>query len=171
MKVVLFIASTLNGFIARKNGEEDFLEDDNWTEFSKLAEKCSGIIVGRKTYQIVQRWKNYNFDNIDAKKIIVSRNSKLKLSVDKIYASSPQEALTLAEKMGIKVVLLAGGGELNFSFLKNNLIDEIIVNINPFLLGRGIKIFSEYEFEKKLKLIAVKNFSSDIIQLHYKLKR
>jgi riboflavin biosynthesis pyrimidine reductase len=71
----------------------------------------------------------------------------------------------------MKSVLLTGGGKLNSSFLRNNLVDEILLNINPVLLGKGIKIFSEDQFEKNLKLVAVKKLSSSIVQLHYKLQR
>lgn len=169
MRVILFMASTLNGIIARSDGSEDFLSDDNWEEFSKLAENHGCFIVGRKTYQTVQKWKDYNFDNINAKIIIVSKNSKLKLSKDCILASSPKDAIKKSAKLGMKSVLLTGGGKLNSSFLKNNLVDEILLNINPIILGKGIKIFSEDQFEDNLKLVSVKKLSSDIVQLHYKL--
>jgi dihydrofolate reductase len=165
------MASTLNGIIARSNGDEDFLSHDNWKEFSKLAKKHGCFIVGRKTYQAVKKWKDYNFDSINAKRIIVSKNSKLKLNENYILASSPKNAINKATKLGMKSVLLTGGGKLNSSFLRNNLVDEILLNINPVLLGKGIKIFSEDQFEKNLKLVAVKKLSSSIVQLHYKLQR
>jgi len=161
------MASTLNGIIARSNGDEDFLSDDNWIIFSKLAKKYGCFIVGRKTYQTVQKWKDYNFDHINAKRIIVSKNSTFKLNDNYILASSPKDALHKAAKIGIKNVILTWGSKLNTSFLKENLIDEIILNVNPILLGQGIKIFSEEKFEANLKLISVKKISSEIVQLHY----
>ena len=170
MKVILFMAQSINGMIARRNGSEDFLSDANWQTFSSLAKQHQCVIVGRKTYDEVKKWKEYNFDNVKAKKIIVSRDKKSKLTTGYISAGSPNDALKKASKLGFKKVLLTGGGTLNSAFMKNKFVDEIIINIEPYVLGRGIKIFSEETFENKLQLVKVTKLNG-IVQLHYKVEK
>jgi dihydrofolate reductase len=169
MKVVLFMAQSLNGIIARENNNEDFLSDDNWEIFKRLAEKSGIFIVGRKTYEVVSIWNN-NFNNIKAKKIIVSKQ-KLNLTKDYYVVGSPRSAVLLAKELGIKEVILTGGSIINSSFAKENLIDEVVLNIEPAIIGKGIKLFSEDDFEYKLELIDVKKVASDIVQLRYKIRK
>ncbi|MDP3734126.1 MAG: dihydrofolate reductase family protein [Nanoarchaeota archaeon] len=170
MKVILYMAQTINGIIARENYNEDFLSHQNWNIFVTLAEDIGCFIVGKKTYEVVKKWEKYNFDSLNAKKIIVSRGKMSKLKNSYIYAHSPKEALDKAFELGFRKVLLAGGGTLNSSFIKAGLVDEIILNIEPFVLGRGIRIFSEEAFENKLQLRNVKKLNG-IVQLHYKVRK
>ena len=158
---------SLNGMIADKNGKEGFLSDKNWALFVKKAEETGCFIVGRKTYEIFTRLKNYNFNKIKCKKIIVSKNTN---SSNYTSASSPKNAIKIAKRLGFNNILLIGGARLNTSFIQENLIDEIIINIEPTLLGEGIKLFSEKKFYKKLKLFKIKKLKS-IIQLNYKIQK
>ena len=167
MKVILYMAQSINGYIARENHEEDFLSHENWILFLRLVKYCGCFIIGRKTYEEVKKWKEYNFDNIKAVKIIISKNPNYKLDRGYVLAKSPKDALKLANKF--KNVLLTGGGTINSAFMKQNLVDEIIVNVEPYILGRGIKIFAEEDFENKLKLQDVRKSKSGIVQLKYKV--
>ena len=67
--------------------------------------------------------------------------------------------------------MVCGGGELNSSFMKENLVDEMYIDIEPLVFGKGIKVFADAVFEKKLELIETKKFSPNEIQLHYKVKK
>ena len=64
---------------------------------------------------------------------------------------------------------MMAGGALATSFLKNDLVNELYINIEPLALGKGIPLFSRENFEKKLKLLQVKRFSENEIRLHYKI--
>ncbi|MBI2106713.1 hypothetical protein HYT57_01900 [Candidatus Woesearchaeota archaeon] len=83
MKVILYMAQTINGIIARNNYEEDFLSHENWEVFLGLVKDMGCFVVGRKTYEEVKKWKDYNFDKINATKIIISNIPDFKL--DKGY--------------------------------------------------------------------------------------
>jgi dihydrofolate reductase len=172
MKIILFMAMSLNGIIAKENGSEDFLSDINWITFEKMVKKVKCIIIGRKTYEAVMKWSNYNYDSINGlNKIIVSKSNNIKLGKDSFVVSSPKEAIKLANSMGFKEIILTGGSKLNTSFIQEDLIDEIILNIDAVLIGKGIKLFFEEDFEKKLKLESSKKLSENIIQLHYLLNK
>lgn len=173
MKVILCMAQTVNGIIARENHDEDFLSHVNWEVFVKLAEEMGCFIIGKKTYDVYQAKKSekYSFDNLSTKKIIVSRDKKSKLLAGYTLVNSPQDALRKASGLGFTKVLLTGGGALNSAFMKAGLVDEIIINVEPYVLGRGVRIFSEDTFENKLELIKIKKLKAGVIQVHYKIKR
>ncbi|MBI2545242.1 MAG: dihydrofolate reductase family protein [Candidatus Aenigmarchaeota archaeon] len=169
MKVVLFMAQTINGMIARENYEEEFFTDETWDMFVKFSEEIGCFVIGRNTYDIYKKKNSEKFslDKVNAKRIVVSNNPKLKLDARYILANSPRDALNKANKLGFRKVMVTGGGLVNSSFMKAGLIDEIIINVEPYLLGKGIRIFSEDDFEKKLKLTDVKKLKLGIIQLRY----
>lgn len=170
MKVILYMAMSVNGFIAQKNGDEDFLSDRNWKTFSQLAKKFGCFAAGRNTYEKVQKWKEFNFSNIDAKKIIVS-SQKFSLQKGFTLAHSPEEAVALAKQLGYKNLLLVGGSNLNQSFIKANLIDEIILNVEPTLIGDGIRLFAKGKFEQQLQIKSIREIAEGIIQLQYIVKK
>lgn len=73
------------------------------------------------------------------------------------------------EQKGFTTAFLAGGGQLNTSFAKEGLIDEIYLDVEPLILGQGIKIFTDADFEFLLELLDFKKLNSNTIQLHYKV--
>ncbi|MEK6860776.1 MAG: dihydrofolate reductase, partial [Nanoarchaeota archaeon] len=129
MKVVLYMAMSLNGNIATENGEEDFLSHEHWKTFEKFTKEIKCIIIGRKTYEAVKKWKDYNFDTLNNVHKIVVSNKNLKLGKEYSLAKSPKEAIEVMSKKGFSEVILIGGSLLNSSFIQENLIDEIIINI------------------------------------------
>ena len=143
MKVILYMAQTLNGIVARSNYKEDFLSHENWRVFLDLASDIGCFVVGRKTYEEVKKWKEYNFDEIKAVKIVISNNLGYKLDKGYLLATSPEEAIQKASKLGFRKILLAGGGKINSSFMNNKLVDEIIINVEPHILGKGITVLSQ----------------------------
>lgn len=163
------MAQSINGMIARRNGSEDFLSDANWQTFSSLAKQHQCVIVGRKTYEAVSKWQEYNFDSIKAHKIVVSKKKKISKRAGYTSVTSPQAALTQAKRLGYHNIILAGGAKLNFSFLKARKVNQIILNINPYLLGAGIPLCLSKPLELRLKLLRTKKITSQIIQLQYQV--
>ena len=68
-----------------------------------------------------------------------------------------------------ETVIIAGGGILNSSFLKEGLIDELYLDIEPIAFGKGINVFENEDFEANLELLETKQLSPNEIQLHYKV--
>jgi riboflavin biosynthesis pyrimidine reductase len=83
--------------------------------------------------------------------------------------SSPQEALQIVENLGYHKALLAGGATLNTAFAKQHLIDELLLNVNPVMIGKGKSLFSE-DVELPLVLQGTKEVL-DITQFHYVVKK
>jgi dihydrofolate reductase len=100
--------------------------------------------------------------------VLTSKNSGVK-SEKLAYANYPQEALEILEKQGFEKALVAGGGKTNRSFLKENLIDEIYLDVEPMIYGEGISLFNSTNSKLDLELIGQKMLNKNTIQLHYKV--
>ncbi len=172
MKVTLSMAMSVNGIIADKNGSEDFLSHDNWIAFVKLANKIGSNIWGRKTYEAVKKWEgDYLKELKSVKKIIISTDSTLALDPEFTLATSPQDALSKLEAKGKQEALVTGGPTINSEFIKAGLVDEMILTVEPKLMGQGIPLFSPSDFELKLKLINIENLTPNHIALRYKVMK
>ncbi|PWU24308.1 hypothetical protein C5B42_00145 [Candidatus Cerribacteria bacterium 'Amazon FNV 2010 28 9'] len=172
MKITLFIVISLNGYIARENGNEDFLSEDNWALFVQEAKKVGAIIWGRTTYERVRTWDlHYLQDLQDVVKIIVSSDKEYTVEQGFSLVTSPSEAVQKLSHMGFDHAIITGGSTLNAGFAKEKLIDEIIVNVEPYILGEGIHLFKQDDFEFKLNLLSVKQMDSGILQLRYRVEK
>ena len=171
MKVFLSMAVSANGIIATKEGSEDFLSHDNWIQFVKLAHKIGCFMWGRKTYDAVSKWEGDYLDDLkDVRKIIISR-SPIQLMEGFTIANSPEEALKTLESEGFKEAIITGGSTINSEFAKRGLIDEVIFDVNPSILGEGIPVFAPQEFELKLELLNVERVGKELVEIHYRVKK
>lgn len=169
MKVILYASMSVNGFIARDNDEEDFLSHENWFSFQKLAKKAGCFVVGRRAYEVVKKkyTSGYNFGTVKAKAIVLSR----KKSAEYETAGSPRDAAEKAKSMGFRSLIVSGGSKTNASFMRSGLVSEIILNVEPFVLGRGFSVFDELEIEKKMSLKKISKLRGGIIQLRYAVRK
>lgn len=172
MKVVLWMAMSFNGIIAGEDGNEDFLSHENWLEFVKAVQQRGCLIWGRKTYEAVKAWdKSYLEPFQGILKIILSGNNNLKLEDGFTLAHSPREALEIVKKNGFDEVILTGGSTNNTSLAKSGLIDEVIIDVESVILGKGIQLFKPEDFILKLKYVNHKVISDSIIQFHYLVEK
>jgi dihydrofolate reductase len=169
MEVKIFMAQTVNAKIARRTGEEDFLSPRNWQEFKKITEKAGAFLVGRRTYEAVKKWEEKGFRDINAERIILSKKESFEPVEGYTKASSPEKAVESAKEKGIDSLIVTGGANANSSFMEKGLVDELILNIEPYVLGKGIDLFAEKDIEQEMKLEKVRELEKDIVQLRYSL--
>ncbi|MDP3794565.1 MAG: dihydrofolate reductase [bacterium] len=169
MRVTLYMAISANGIIATETGDEEFLSHENWEKFCELARAYGNFVVGRKTYEAVKKWDGgYNFDDlVGVEKVVISQNQSYPLDKRYILASSPQDAI--AKLSRFEKALVTGGANINSAFAKANLLDEIIVNVEPVFVGKGIPMFAPENFEIKAELISADTAKSGIATLRYKI--
>lgn len=171
MKVILYMAITANGMIAKENDDVKFVSKNSWKTFDEISKKAGNLIIGRRTYEISLADGTFPYKNrlnvIMTNQSIKNRWSDKVIFMDK----SPKEVLRFLERMGFKTAFVGGGGTVNASFMKENLIDEIYLDVEPIVLGKGIKLFADKKFETKLKLIGTKKLSKNEIQLHYSVEK
>ena len=117
------------------------------------------------------KWEgDYLKDLEGVRKIIISR-SDIKLINGFELAKSPQEALEKFEKYGLKEAIITGGSTINSAFANAGLIDEVIFDINPSILGEGIPVFSPEDFYLSLELMSVEKVGNSLVELHYRVKK
>lgn len=170
MKTILYMAMTVNGKIADIKDDTSWTSKEDWDGFRAICKKAGNAIIGRRTYEMVIK---ENSQISDILTVVLTHNRKLmtKKFPHTIFTDKhPRDVLAMLEEKGYKEALVCGGGILNSSFFKEELIDELYIDIEPIILGRGIPLFADSDFESRLKLLKVKTLSnSQTIQLHYKI--
>ncbi|OGZ44491.1 MAG: hypothetical protein A2719_05205 [Candidatus Ryanbacteria bacterium RIFCSPHIGHO2_01_FULL_45_22] len=166
MKVILYMAISLNGMIAKSDDDTSWISKEEWDSYSLAVRTAGNLIVGHRTYNILTKQPEFS-EFKDVKLIIVAQDDFQTLAQNHLVAHSPKEALKLLSDF--EKVVVAGGSTLNASFVEENLIDEIFIDIEPIILGQGIPLFRDKNFERNLKLVSQKKISDNEIQLHYEV--
>ncbi|MCC6404801.1 MAG: dihydrofolate reductase family protein [Candidatus Yanofskybacteria bacterium] len=158
MKTTLFAATSADGYIARLDGSEDFLSDAHWDTFTTMAREYGNFIVGRKTYEHVRDWsENVNFDSLAGlARIVVTRDSSF-VAPGFIIATSPRAALSMLAERGQSRALVIGGTAINTSFFQENLLDTVVLSIEPVTLGEGLSVFDDPEVMSFFQLVSAEN--------------
>lgn len=168
-KIVLFIASSLDGFIAGPKGQIDWLFSDADYGYNKFFGSVDTVLMGRKTFELSLSFKPFQYPN---KRVVVfSRNKKNKIKSTAEFVSEPVSFTCNLKKQKGKDIWLVGGGELASLFLKKGLIDEIVLSIHPIVLGKGIPLFSGAGTQAGLTLKKSKSFASGLVQLQYAVQK
>lgn len=171
-KLILYIATSLDGYIAKPNDDLSFLslveqegQDYGYDDFIKTID---AVIVGRKTYDKVISM-GYDFPHADKEAYIITRTPKPNIGSVQFYCGNLKSLVVRLKAENGKNIFCDGGAEIVNELLKENLIDEFIISVIPILLGNGIRLFKDGRPEQKLELISTKKFEKGLTQLHYKL--
>jgi dihydrofolate reductase len=170
----VYIAASIDGYIADKNDGLDWLQmvpnpDNLDLGFSEFMDSVDGLIMGRKTFETVC---SFDIEWPYPKPVFVLSNS-LKSIPEKYqkYAElingNLQDIIKSLENRGIKDLYIDGGTTIQ-SFLKEDMIDELIVSTMPILLGGGSPLFAELPDEQKYELESSKVLLGQIVQSHYR---
>lgn len=171
MKVILYMATIINGFITKGNDDTSFVSEIEWDSFRNMIKTTGNMIIGSRTYKIMRDGGEFkNIENIRV--LVVSENANFQtIANNHSVAKTPKDALAILEKEVFDKALVAGGGTLNASFMADNLVDEIYLDVEPIVFGKGIGLFKENDFEARLKLFEMIKLSDNEIQLHYQVLR
>ena len=170
-KIILYIASSLDGYIARENGSVDFLDafNDSGDDYGykEFYDSVGTIIMGGSTYSEFggsEKFKEY----YKGKPIFVfSRKNSGKNETVTFVNEDVKEFVNKLDLIDSKNIWMLGGASILDEFLKNDLVDELIITVMPVLLGKGISLFRKGHVDKKLKLLNVKTHALDVVQMHY----
>lgn len=171
-KIVLYIAMSLDGYIARSNGAVDWLSgqgevleiDNGYEEFYSTIDT---VVMGRITYEQVINELSPNIWVYEGKKCYVFTEKEYEYNekVEFTSESIVEFVSDIKSELG-KDIWLVGGGKLIHEFINKNLIDKYIITIIPTILGEGIPLFIKENSEIKLKLIENKSIDG-MVELTY----
>jgi len=176
-KNIVFIATSIDGFIADKEGGLDWLHsipnpDINDMGYGELIDRVDALIMGRVTFETVC---GFDCDWPYTKPVFVLSNS-LK-NIDEKYKDKVQlvngdikDVVKELNHKGFKILYIDGGTTIQ-SFLKEDLIDEMIITTIPILLGGGFPLFNETPNKLSFELKESKVFLNQIVQNHFIRKK
>ena len=174
-KLLVFIATSLDGYIAKPNDDLSFLklvekegEDYGYAAFASTVDT---IIVGRKTFDYVfKEIGPSHYDDGKKAVFVITKTARPNIGKISFYTGNLTDLVKrLKSEREEKHIYCDGGAEVIDELLKNDLVDEVIISIIPILLGEGTKLFKSGRPEQKLSLISTKQFDTGLTQLHYRL--
>ena len=175
-KLIIYIATSLDGYIAKPNDNLSFLklvekegEDYGYAEFTATIDT---IILGRKTYDwVLKEIGSSHYDNGDRNVYVITRTEKPNVGKTIFYTGDLTELVKQLKSQNGKNIYCDGGAEIINELLKKDLIDELIISVIPVLLGNGARLFKDNRPEQMLELVSTKTFETGLTQIHYKRKK
>ncbi len=171
-KVVLYIASSLDGYIATSEHHLDWLfsvEGEGDNGYSRFYETVDTILLGRVTYDWIIGHEKGRFPYVGKECYVFSRTAKEdNENVRFISGDIARFVVDLKKKEGGDIWLV-GGGDLLRTFLNEKLVDEIIITLAPWLLGSGIPLFQNNAFPTALTLTSVRRYNQ-FVELRYETR-
>jgi len=168
-KIVLYIATSLDGYIARENGDIDWLsmvespnEDYGYTDFLKSVDT---VIMGRRTYDQVLTFGDFPYKG--KKCYVISRTARPKDDYVEFWSGDICKLISEIRQKDGSNIWLVGGAQIAGEFLRKNLIDRYIISVLPVLLGKGILLFHSDIPEIRLQLLRNVAYPSGLVQLSY----
>ena len=167
MKVIMYPAITLDGFIADLNGEcYTWINSDDEAGYEEAVRKARCVLLGRKTYE------QYIDDPIDPnviKFVYTKKTDQHDTGNVKFVSGTPQEVIKRITDLGFSELIISGGGEVNGACAGAGVVDEIIVSIYNVVLGEGIPLFGSHKPRLKLKLLSSSQEVEGIVKNHYEV--
>lgn len=169
MKASVFIGTSLDGFIARFNGDLDFLppgggEPHGYDEFIATID---ALVIGRKTFEIVLGFDAWPYGE---KPVFVLSTGTLAPApagaVVERMSGEPAEIVSQLEARGLQHVYVDGGITIQ-RFLRAGLIQRLIITRVPVLIGSGIPLFGAVERDIILRHVGTRQYASGLVQSEY----
>ncbi len=174
--VKLYIATSLDGFIARKDGSLDWLENfpnPNQLDYGYIAllKDIDTIVMGRSTYEEILSF-GIDWPYADYRSYVVSSKEDFKIETENTYLiNNLDESFIKQIKIeSRKNIWLVGGGNLISSFLNYRAIEELILTIIPIILGEGIPLFPNKPLETLFTLKGNQTYKTGVVSLNYLLQ-
>ncbi len=172
MLTTVYIATSLDGFIARPDGSLDWLVDIPNPEgsdygYSEFMKTIDAVVIGRGTYETVLEYPEWPYD----KPVFVLSTTLNALprrleGKAELMNMSPKELLSTLEKRGLKSLYIDGGKTIH-AFLTEDLIDRMVITRVPVLIGSGIPLFGYLENDIQFKQIETKVFENGLVRSEY----
>ena len=169
--LIYYVAMSIDGFIADKNGGVGWLESLPQTGddygYGRLLSNTDALIMGRKTYEQVISFGEWPYADkltwvMTSQPLVSDRDDVM------ITHQSPADVITEIGERGLGQIWLVGGGLLAKAFHDQSLISEYIISVIPYLLGEGVPLFALGAQETPLTLTSAETYDSGVVQMTYR---
>lgn len=175
-KVSVFIATSIDGFIARRDGSIDWLESIESSEkgedygYKEHFSSVDALVMGRNTFEKVLSFGDWPYGS---KPVIVLSKSLTEVPEDlrdrvRVDASSPEELIEKFLQEGFRRIYLDGGAVIQ-AFLRVGLVDEITLTQLPLLIGQGLPLFGELQEDVRLRHLSTQTWDNGFVQSKYEV--
>ncbi len=190
-KIISFMHISLDGFVAGRNGEMDWIKVDEEV-FEHVGKRINGgdtALYGRVTYQMMESYWPTAADKPAAtkhdiehskwyekvRKVVLSKTLEEDgLTNTKIISDNLSESINEIKQSGTggsEDILLFGSPTATHSLMQQNLIDGYWLFVNPIILGQGIPLFAHIKDKIKIKLLTTRQFTCGVTELNYIVDR
>jgi dihydrofolate reductase len=170
MIVSVFVGTSVDGFIARRNDDLDFLPEGGGEPhgYDEFIASVDTLVIGRKTFEKVLTFPTWPYAD---KRVVVLSSSPLDLSgarggVDEQMAGAPAEIISRLAASGASHLYVDGGITIQ-EFLRAGLIQRLIITRVPVLIGDGVPLFGALPGDIRLRHIATRHYPSGLVQSEY----
>jgi dihydrofolate reductase len=173
MKISVFCGASVDGFIARTNGDLDFLPEDCEPHgYDEFIASVDAIVIGRKTFEKVLSFGGWAYGD---KRAVVLSSRPIDLSavvggVVEQMGGAPAEIIERLAATGATSLYIDGGVTIQ-GFLRAGLIQRLIVTRVPVLIGDGIPLFGSLPHDVRLRHVATRHYPSGLVQSEYQVDR
>jgi dihydrofolate reductase len=169
MKASVFIATSLDGFIAREDGAFDWLPNDPEPHgYEEFIASVDALVIGRKTFETAAAFDPWPYGEKPVF-VLTSRPSAWKApdgSVCEFLSGNPREIVDRLTERGLHHLYIDGGVTIQ-GFLEAGLIQHLIVTRVPVLLGSGIPLFGPLSRDVRVNHVATRSYPSGLVQSEY----
>ena len=172
MTISVFIGTSVDGFIARPNGELDFLPEGGGEPhgYDEFFASVDALVIGRKTFETVLTFKTWPYGD---KRVVVLGSRPLDLSaanggVVEQMAGVPAEIVARLAASGANDLYIDGGITIQ-RFLSAGLVGRLIITRVPVLIGKGIPLFGALPRDIHLRHVATRQYPSGLVQSEYEV--
>jgi dihydrofolate reductase len=172
MKVSVFVGTSVDGFIARRNGALDFLpagggEPHGYDEFMATVD---ALVIGRKTFETVLAFPSWPYGE---KRVVVLSSRALDFSavrggVVEQMAGAPAEIVAKLAARGVRHIYVDGGITVQ-GFLRAGLVQRLTITRVPVLIGEGIPLFGSLPRDIRLRHVATQAYASGLVKSEYEV--
>lgn len=167
MKTTLFLSVSIDGLIADREGIPLFPEGA-WEDWCSLVNDADNVIAGRSSYEQLQNDDMASLLHPTHKIVLSSRDMELGDSSWQ-HARSPTEALEMLKNKGIEEAIIGGGRAVAHSFMREHLVDYIVIDLQPVAFGVGTPMFGDALDMPRLKLLNAHTLNDDALRLRYQV--
>lgn len=175
-KFKLYIATSIDGYIAREDGSLDWLEnlpnpDQTDYDYKKFYDTIDVVVMGRKTYEIILGF-DVDWPYGDSTTYIITSRKAYQPETEntKVLNRLDSRMLSQIRSSAKKNIWVVGGGKLITSLLNTGVVEEMVLCVIPIILGSGIPLFPDKPKETNFSLIKSNSYKSGAVLNYYKIR-